>query len=289
VLFRANFEPAAGSGIHWRAPNNACARTTLYREALVSTFSRRTFIKLAGATAATLKGADASSATTAASPGAPSSAHAASARRTQNLFFNAQEAAFVSAAVARIIPTDETGPGATEADVAGYIDRQLAGAWGAGERLYRSGPWQQGAKSQGYQLPFTPAELFRNALRPLHERVLRDRGKAFAELSAADQDAFLKELEKSTDDFGGVPGATFFASLLEMTIEGFFSDPVYGGNRDMVGWKLIGFPGAYANYYDWVDKHNVAFVREPASLADDVHGTVHVAPNIPVRASAKGR
>jgi gluconate 2-dehydrogenase gamma chain len=251
----------------------------------MASITRRTFIKLAGASAATLKTADAavpSTSTTAAPSGASSA-------RTSFLFFNPQEAAFVSSAVARLIPSDDAGPGAAEADVAGYIDRQLAGAWGAGERLYRSGPWQQGTPSQGYQLPFTPAELFRHALRPLHEWVVRERGKPFGELSPADQDAVLQALEKSTMEFGGVPGATFFASLLEMTIEGFFSDPVYGGNRDMVGWRMIGFPGAYANYYDLVDQHNVAFVREPTSLADDVRGHVHVAPHIPVRPSAKGK
>ena len=252
----------------------------------MASITRRTFIKLAGASAATLKTADAAVPTTSA---AASTTTSARATRTAFLFFNPQEAALVTAAVARLIPTDDAGPGAAEADVVGYIDRQLAGAWGAGERLYRSGPWQQGAPSQGYQLPFTPAELFRHALRPLHERVVRDRGKPFDQLAPADQDAVLQALEKSTEDLGGVPGATFFSSLLEMTIEGFFSDPVYGGNRDMVAWRMIGFPGAYANYYDLVDQHNVAFVREPASLADDVRGHVHVAPHIPVRASAKGK
>jgi len=63
-------------------------------------------------------------------------------------------------------PAEENGPGALGAGVANYLDKQLGGAWGAGERLYRSGPWQAGTPSQGYQLPFTPAELFAIACAP---------------------------------------------------------------------------------------------------------------------------
>jgi gluconate 2-dehydrogenase gamma chain len=173
-------------------------------------------------------------------------------------FFNANEAAFIEAAVARLIPNDELGPGALEAGVPTFIDRQLAGAWGAGERLYRSGPWREGTPSQGYQLPFTPAELFRNALRAVEP--------AFAKLPPQKQDEYLEGLEKDKRDLGGVPSRDFFDALLEITLEGFFSDPVYGGNRDMAGWKLIGFPGAYANYYELVDRHNVRFTAPPMSL-----------------------
>src|SRR5262249_27987827 len=83
------------------------------------------------------------------------------------LYFNAAEAGFIEAACERLIPHDEVGPGALDAGVPNYLDKQLGGSWGAGERLYRSGPWQPGTPSQGYQLPFTPAELFHNALRAI--------------------------------------------------------------------------------------------------------------------------
>jgi len=186
------------------------------------------------------------------------------------LFFNASEAAFVEAAVARLIPKDELGPGALEAAVPAFIDRQLAGAWGAGERLYRSGPWREGTPSQGYQLPFTPAELFRNALRGV------DAG--FAGMPPQEQDAYLRALEKEKRDLGGVPSDVFFKALLAATMEGFFADPVYGGNRDMAGWKLIGFPGAYANYYELVDQHNVRFTAPPMSLGQEARGQIHLRP-----------
>jgi gluconate 2-dehydrogenase gamma chain len=196
-------------------------------------------------------------------------------------FLNPDEAAFVQAAVARLIPNDETGPGALEAGVPAYIDAQLAGAWGAGERLYRSGPWGRGTPSQGYQLPFTPAELFRHAIRGVHDEVTKTKGAPFAKLPPQDQDAYLDALQKGKHDVGGVPANVFFESLLEVTIEGFFSDPVYGGNRDMVAWRMIGFPGAYANYYALVDRHNLALERLPTSLAQTGEGEIHVHPDIP--------
>jgi gluconate 2-dehydrogenase gamma chain len=196
------------------------------------------------------------------------------------VFFNAAEADFVEAAVERLIPSDESGPGALQAGVNNYLDKQLGGAWGAGERLYRSGPWQAGTPTQGYQLPFTPAELFHTAIRAINAS-FEKQGTSFKKLPADQQDAYLKSLETGNDDLDGVPAKEFFSMLLKMTVEGYFSDPVYGGNRDMVAWKMIGFPGAYADYYTAIDRHNVKFVREPLSLASDLQGHIHVDPNIP--------
>src|ERR1700736_3962702 len=146
------------------------------------------------------------------------------AQSTTYLFLNTEEAAFIEAAVARLIPADDTWPGGLEAGVANYIDQQLGGAWGAGERLYRSGPWLPGTPSQGYQLPFTPAELFHTALRAINQD-FEKRGTAFGDLAADAQDAYLKSLEAGGQDLDGVPSAVFFDMLLRMTIEGFFSDP----------------------------------------------------------------
>jgi gluconate 2-dehydrogenase gamma chain len=198
------------------------------------------------------------------------------------LFFNASEAAFIEAACERLIPADELGAGAVAAGVPNYLDKQLGGAWGAGERLYRSGPWTAGSPSQGYQLPFTPAELFHQALRAINLD-LDARGTAFPKMTADAQDAYLKSLEGGSADLGGVPSGVFFNMLLKMTVEGFFSDPVYGGNRDMVAWRMIGFPGAYADYYDSIDRHGVKFEREPMSLGEDGKRHIHPDPNIPAR------
>lgn len=196
------------------------------------------------------------------------------------LFFNAAEVLFIEAACERLIPADESGPGALGAGVPNYLDKQLGGAWGAGERLYRSGPWQLGTPTQGYQLPFTPAELFHASLRAINHD-LEAHGTPFHEMSGDAQDAYLKSLESGAHDLDGVPSAIFFDIFLKMTVEGFFSDPVYGGNRDMVAWRMIGFPGAYADYFEAVDKHGVKFEREPMSLAEDGQKHIHLRQDIP--------
>src|ERR1700745_166821 len=164
---------------------------------------------------------------------------------TNYAFFNREEAQFVEAAVARLIPTDEY-PGAIEAGVPNYLDKQLGGAWGAGERLYLSGPWQPTRPGLGYQLPLTPGELFHTAVKAINAELTKS-GQPFWEMSPEQQDDYLHKLEAGGIDLDGVPSDTFFTQLWGMTIEGFFSDPVYGGNKDMVAWKLIGFPGAYAS------------------------------------------
>ena len=202
-------------------------------------------------------------------------------RRDESLaytFLNADDAAFIEPAVARLIPSDEIGPGALEAGVPIFIDRQLAGPWGAGEQLYRQGPWHSARPEFGYQLPFTPAELFRNALRALNEEFRSSNRGGFGAIPVEEQDAYLKALENGSRDLGGVPSNVFFQSLLEITIEGYFCDPVYGGNKDMVSWKLIGFPGAHASYYELVDQHGIAFNRPPMSLGQDGSGTIHLHP-----------
>jgi gluconate 2-dehydrogenase gamma chain len=236
-------------------------------------FSRRIFLKVSGAAAITPAATGAAAAATAARTQAPGTQQASGAARPY-LFLTTGEAAFIEPAVDRLIPPDAVGPSAREAGVPAYIDQQLAGAWGAGERLYRSGPWHQGSASQGYQLPFTPAEMFRNALRGVGLELQRD-GKSFDKLDGSAQDAYLTHLQNGTHELEGVPAKTFFESLLSMTIEGYFSDPAYGGNQGMAAWAMIGFPGAYGNYYELVDRHGIAFNVPPRSLAEDAQGHVH--------------
>jgi len=243
----------------------------------MASVSRRIFLKASGAAALTPAAVDVAVAAPPAVPPAAATPGAAAAP-TSYLFFNAPEAAFIEAAVVRLIPPDEIGPSALEAGVPTYIDRQLHGAWGAGERLYRSGPWASGTPSQGYQLPYTPADLFRTALRGLREDLQKSRQTSFEKLSGDDQDTYLTELQNGQHDLGGVPSKVFFETLLAMTIEGYFGDPAYGGNKDMAAWKMIGFPGAYAAYYDLVDQYGVAFTAAPRSLAQSGQGHPHAMP-----------
>jgi gluconate 2-dehydrogenase gamma chain len=183
------------------------------------------------------------------------------------VFFTGAEAAFIEAVVARLIPRDELGAGAVEAGVPAFIDRQMAGEFGRGARWYMQGPWGPGEKTQGYQTRLTPAAIYRAAIRAIDAQVSRE-GKAatFAKLAAADQDEFLKRREKGAVQLSGVDAATFFDMLLQNTIEGFWSDPIYGGNRDMVGWKLIGFPGARYDHSPYVSQHGARYPLPPVGL-----------------------
>jgi gluconate 2-dehydrogenase gamma chain len=191
---------------------------------------------------------------------------------------NESERRFLLAAVDRLIPPDEHWPGAAEADVVNYIDLQMAGQWGKGELLYRHGPFRKGTPSQGYQLEYTPAELFRRSILAI-DKHFSLHGKPFDQLSPAEKDAYLTRLEKGSIDLDGVPSNTFFDFLLKHTVEGFFSDPIYGGNKNKIAWKMIGFPGAYADYFDLIDKHGVELHREPLGIADGANSRfLHAMP-----------
>jgi gluconate 2-dehydrogenase gamma chain len=173
------------------------------------------------------------------------------------LFFTPTEVAFIEAAVGRLIPNDSVGPGAVEANVPFFLDRQLAGRFGRGDHYYLGGPWPKGTPEQGYQTRFSPAELYRAAIAAIDKHVVANfDGVSFSKLNAADQDKVLKGLESGEiklDD--SVDSKTFFVMFLQNTKEGYFSDPIYGGNKDMGAWKMIGFPGAHYDYKEWVPRH----------------------------------
>jgi len=214
----------------------------------MNTITRRTFIvtvsaaTMAAARALPLRRARGSSADDGNTRSLPDTDPA----KSPYLFFDADEARFIEAACERLIPTDASGPGALGAGVPHFLDRQLAGAWGAGECLYRGGPWQPGTPPLGYPLPFTPAALFHTALRAVNLGFAARRTE-FNGLPAEAQDAYLRTLEADALDLEGVPSATFFDLLLKMSVEGFFSNSGYAASRDRVAWRLTGFPGAYAD------------------------------------------
>jgi gluconate 2-dehydrogenase gamma chain len=183
------------------------------------------------------------------------------------IFFSADEASLVEAAVDRLIPADERGLGGKDAGCAVFIDRQLAGPYGRGDGLYMKPPFMPGAATQGYQRPDTPAAQYRGGLKALGEYVRNAfDGKSFSQLSPRDQDEVLGGVESGSIALKDVNGALFFALLLANTMEGFFADPIYGGNRDMAGWRLIGFPGARYDYRDWVERHNEPYPLPPVSI-----------------------
>jgi len=129
-------------------------------------------------------------------------------------------------------------------NLAHYLDRQLSGAWGAGESLFREGAWQPGTEPN-VPAPFTPAILFRRALGAIN-LLFEQRSTAFSALSAEAQNRFLARLQTGGLELDGAPARVFFDLLLRMTVEGLFSNPLHGATRDRVAWRLAGFPGAHA-------------------------------------------
>jgi gluconate 2-dehydrogenase gamma chain len=164
-------------------------------------------------------------------------------------FLTESEALTVAAAVSRIFPSDDSGPGANEAGVTIFIDRQLAGPWGRDRYRYTGGPFDENAPPEfGYQGKASPRELYREGLKHL---------AGLERLKPEEQDEKLKQIENSV----------FFNLLRRNTLEGMFSDPLHGGNADMIGWQLVGFPGPQMSYAREVNRHNgEAFRPEPISL-----------------------
>ena len=168
-------------------------------------------------------------------------------------FFDQREALVVSAAAARIFPSDATGPGATEAGVIIYIDRQLGGPYGRDRNRYTRPPFEDGVPEQGYQGKATPREVYREGLVLL--------GPGFDLLTQAEQDDRLR----------GIEATHFFRLLRQHTIEGMFCDPMHGGNADLIGWQAIGYPGPYMSWSDHVEQHyGEAYRPKPRSLKDVV-------------------
>jgi len=194
-------------------------------------------------------------------------AAAPEAKPLERAYFTAAEFAWIEAAVSRLIPEDALGPGAREAGVAGFIDRQLAGPYGRAETWYMQGPWKQGTEQQGYQLKLTPAQFYRTAIADIDAHCRANRhGQAFALLDAATRDALLHALEDGKVELAHVPAKPFFDMLLQNTVEGFLADPMYGGNRGFAGWKLIGFPGPRYNYVDEIEQHGKHYAQPTVGL-----------------------
>jgi gluconate 2-dehydrogenase gamma chain len=184
----------------------------------------------------------------------------------QFAYFTPVEFTWVEAAVARLVPNDELGPGAKEAGVPTFIDRQLSGPYGRAETWYMQGPWKEGTKEQGYQLKMTPAQLYRTAIADVNSWCEQNGKRPFAELDSAGQDKLLHDLEQGNLKLARAPAKDFFQILLQNTVEGFLADPMYGGNRDFIGWKLIGFPGPRYNYLAEIDQYGKRYTMPTVGL-----------------------
>src|SRR5712671_1816763 len=214
-------------------------------------FDRRAFLKGAVAGSAAAVAVSIPKPSEAQQAGAPAAAAPAPATYT---WLNPEEAAFIEAVVDHMIPADEHSPKGTDLGLNIYIDRALAGGWGKGDRLYLQGPWKPGVPSQGYQLPLTPAELYRAGIAATNAHCRKAYGKNFDGLTEVQREEVLLALSSGKLAFeSGLSARVFWSTVYQTVMEGMFSDPIYGGNRDKVGWKLIGFPGVIE-----VNRENVA-------------------------------
>lgn len=184
------------------------------------------------------------------------------------LFFTADEGAAIEAIVDRLIPADDLGPGGKDAGCAVFIDRQLAGPYGRNEGMYMQGPFpDRPLPTQGYQNRFTFAEQYRRGLAGLAGHVARNfSNRKVNQLSPEELDRLLTAMEKREANSPEFNGSALFDLIHNNTMEAFFADPIYGGNKDMVGWKLIGFPGTRYDYREVFDKLNTRYNRPPVSL-----------------------
>jgi gluconate 2-dehydrogenase gamma chain len=240
------------------------------------TIPRRSFLKGAGAASAAVATAlttpaepaqaQTPGAAVAAAPAAPAAPAAAS---EAYLTLTATEAAFLSAAYDTLIPADRLSPSGTDCGLVTYMDRQLAGAWGNGARFYRGGPFLQGKPEHGYQLPLTPREFFTAGIRAANVWSRKTYGKDFDRLGAADRDAALKAMEQGKADFPDFNAKPFFEALYQSAMEGFFADPIYGGNRNKASWRMVGYPGLPASYGAKAEIYRGKKLNiEPQSIAD---------------------
>ena len=184
-------------------------------------------------------------------------------------FFNFEEVLFIEAAVDTFIPADEVGPGALELGVAPFIDAQMDSGYGRGDRMYLQGPFIEGTPEQGYQLRMTPAELIRAGIKDVDAHCREKYHASFHDTAPPDRNAVLHSLESGAAPLATVPPRVFFNLLYELTLQGYFSDPIHGGNYGKGSWKMIGFPGIGGMYADKISEyHNKRYVAEPVGIQD---------------------
>jgi gluconate 2-dehydrogenase gamma chain len=185
------------------------------------------------------------------------------------LTLSAAEAAFISAVADTMIPADDLSPSGTDCGLVTFVDRQLAGSWGGGAKLYRGGPFRKGKAEHGYQLPLTPREFFAVGIAATNAWTRKLHGKDFDRLDANAREDALRALESGKAEFVGFNARQFFGALLNLIMEGFFADPIHGGNKNKAAWRMIGFPGLPAHYADLVDEYrHKRYAAEPKSIAD---------------------
>lgn len=186
----------------------------------------------------------------------------------QPRYFNADEWTFIKAAVDRLIPADNEGPGALELNVANFIDGQMESGFGHASNWYMQGPFKGDASPLfGYQANMPPRELYRAGIAALNDYCRKNfSGKTFVQLTPDVQEQLFKDMDGGKLKFETVSAQWFFTFLLQNTKEGYLADPIHGGNKDMAAWKMIGFPGARADFLDFVGPSDKVYPYGPVSI-----------------------
>ncbi|TRM11953.1 gluconate 2-dehydrogenase subunit 3 family protein [Lentibacillus cibarius] len=212
------------------------------------------------------------------------------------MFFNQNDFKVLQAATERIFPEDDNGPGAIGLGVPYFIDKQLAGSWGTNAKDYRERPFlkfnqvenmqqkdsenlppnPQGAQgedqktnteNQRHQSRLNRREIFLNGLRKMNQLSQERFNTTFDEASEEQQIEILQDFESGKVKLKGVAAENFFILLRVATLEGAYSDPLYGGNKNMDGWKMKEFPGAQPAYTNKISQDEFAKIK-PISLTD---------------------
>lgn len=183
-------------------------------------------------------------------------------------FTNRADFQLLSQATERIFPEDENGPGAIGLGVPYYIDHQLAGKWGINAKDYRYGPFYEGVPEQGYQSQLRYHQIYDLGLEAIEKYSQETFQERFIKLEGEQQDAVLTALENDEVKIPGIKSSFFFEILRKSTLEGAYSDPLYGGNKGMQGWKMKDYPGVQMSY-SLEQVESLDFLKvPPASLHD---------------------
>lgn len=186
------------------------------------------------------------------------------------MYFDKNQFDTIEAAAEQIFPKTEVGPGAKELLVAYYIDHQLAGSFGLNSKEYMSGPFLPGkaVPEQGYQTHLNRQQIFNIGIIALNDEAAKksEEKTKFQTLTEEQQIEILKDFEADKVKMNGAVSSSYFFRLLrKVTIEGVYADPMYGGNKDMAGWKMKNFPGHQGSFINILEKDEFVKVA-PKSL-----------------------
>lgn len=216
----------------------------------------------------------------------------ASLQQARVFFSRQKDFEVLSAATERIFPKDDLGPGAIALGVPYFIDKQLASAWGMNAKEYMRDPFWQNQQTEDYahqdtrqdksgpnvetkaptptpryQTRLNRGDIFLQGVKKIDDVSKDTFDQSFVKLESEQQDEVLESFEAGEVEMKGVAAVTFFNLLLQLTLEGAYADPVYGGNKNMAAWKMKEYPGPRMSYLDQIDEEEFIVMKQE-SLRD---------------------